>query len=287
MTYRPPPRTYFTEPTVIRRDQALLSLWGDETSGQVSDWFYVSSEEIHALVFALPPGGRYQHSEDYRTVYRGDVCYYVLQGELTLHNPESGEVVVAQAGEAVFFQTDAWHYGYNFGNQELKIWEVYAPPPAKGGGIAYAKTRPNLTEVRYGQDELLGRWPAAQHETQAKSSLRVIRTGDILWRLEGGKRQTQVGLFISTDFITAGRIRLLPGQVAETESHAGDEILYVLEGRLNVFVPDGGTWHEVNPGDGFYVPYGVSHRYHNVSDREVSFFFAAAPGYLPPNQPER
>ena len=37
---------------------------------------------------------------------------------MTLHNPETGEVVVAQAGETVFFQTDAWHYGYNFGSQE-------------------------------------------------------------------------------------------------------------------------------------------------------------------------
>jgi hypothetical protein len=87
MLYSPPPCTYFTEPTVIRHDQALLKLWGDETSGQVADWFYLSSEEIHALVFALPPGGRYQRSEGYRTVYAGDICYYVLQGTLTLHNP--------------------------------------------------------------------------------------------------------------------------------------------------------------------------------------------------------
>jgi hypothetical protein len=122
MIYSPPPCTYFTEPTVIPYDQALLSLWGDETSGQVAGWFCVSSEEIHALVFALPPGGRYQRSEDYQAVYVGDICYYVLQGTWTLHNPETGEVVVAEAG----------------------TWEVYAPPPAKGGGVAYAKTRPNL-----------------------------------------------------------------------------------------------------------------------------------------------
>jgi quercetin dioxygenase-like cupin family protein len=286
MTYRPPPRTHFTEPTLIRYDQAIRSLWGDEDSGQVSDWFYVSSEEIHALVFALRPGGHYRHSEQYRTVYSGDVCYYVLQGTLTLHNPETGEVQVANAGEAAFFQTDAWHHGYNFGEQELKIWEVYAPPPARGGGIAYAQTRPNLTEVRYSRDELLGRWPAAQGEA-TPHPLRVIRSPDLLWRLEGKQRQIPVALFLSTPCLTAGRVRLLPGQVSESERHAGDEILYVLEGRLNVFVPDLGRWLEAHPGDGVYLPLGVVHQYHNVSDRPAAFFFGVAPSSLPMPASER
>ena len=58
----------------------------------------MSSELIHAIVFGLPPGGAFRHSESFRTVFAADELLHVLQGMLVLANPESGEVVRAEPG---------------------------------------------------------------------------------------------------------------------------------------------------------------------------------------------
>ena len=62
--YRPSPRPNFDEATALRRADVVTYTWGDEGSGEVQDWIYVSSEKIHQLVFGLPPGGVFRHSDD-------------------------------------------------------------------------------------------------------------------------------------------------------------------------------------------------------------------------------
>ncbi len=47
MGYKPSPRPTFSEPTPIRAADAVRHVWGDEESGLVQDWIYVSSERIH------------------------------------------------------------------------------------------------------------------------------------------------------------------------------------------------------------------------------------------------
>ena len=64
------------------------------------DEVLVSSSRIHSLVFTLPAGARFRHSEQNRTVFACDEVYLVLEGTLVLTEPERGEVVRAEAGEA-------------------------------------------------------------------------------------------------------------------------------------------------------------------------------------------
>ena len=266
------PRPTFDGPATIPYAEAVRYLWGDEVSGEVSDWIYASTDLIHMLVWALPPGGRCLHSDAHRTVFGADVTYVVLQGTLALANPETGEVRVAEAGEAIFFRRDTWHHIFSHGLEQLRVVEFFAPPPSTGTSRKYAQTRPPLEEVRHANDELLGHWPFEPPEP----TLHHRTAADTLWRRDG---DALVGITVSSEHLTVGTISVLPGQHSAIEEHGGDETLYVLEGVLNVRAERAGTvsWHEIHPGDGFYCPAGTSHRYSNIGAGVVKAAFGVAP----------
>ena len=284
MGYSPSPRPTFSGPAHIPYDQVTRHLWGDELAGEVADWIYVSSDKIHQLIFGLSPGGAFRHSEQFRTIFAADEVLYVLSGLLVLSNPETGEIHRAQPGEAIFFRRDTWHHAFNHSAEPLRVLEIFAPPPSQGTSGAYARTKPNLTNPKYTQEHWLGHWPMAQAEARQSFTMQVLREQDMLWRLEGDCQQLLVGLLASTEHLTVGKIYLLPGQKSNVQVHGGDESLYLLEGTLNVRVPenDGQRWFELTPRDGFYIPQGTPHQYYNISDQPVSLVFGVAPGYEEP-----
>jgi quercetin dioxygenase-like cupin family protein len=277
------PRPTFDRPTYIPYEQVTRHVWGDDVSGRVIDWIYVSSGKIHQLVFSMPFGGHFRHSDKHRTIFAADELYYVLSGTFVMTNPETGEVHRLNAGEAAFFRRDTWHHGFNYGAEPLRVLEFFAPPPSQGTSSAYAKTKPNLSEFRYTQDQWIGKWPMAQAEAEKAFGMKVLRDSDILWRMEGREKQTLTGLLVSTDQLTAGKVFLLPGQQTEIEVHGGDECLYLLEGNLTLCIdaPDASPWFELKPGDGFYLPQGTPHQYRNISDKPIVVLFGVAPSYLP------
>jgi quercetin dioxygenase-like cupin family protein len=278
------PRPTFDGPAHIPVESVTRHLWGDTISGEVADWIYVSSNKVHQIIFGLPPGGAFRHSEDYRTIFAADEVLYVLSGVMVLCNPATGEVHRVNPGEAAFFRRDTWHHAFNYSAEPLRVLEMFAPPPAQGTSSAYARSQPNLTHSRYSLEQWMGRWPLAQPEAEREFSLRVLRAADVLWRLEGAQQQMLVGILAATEHLTVGQVQLLAGRQSDVHCHAGDESLYLLEGTLNVRVPDNGgqRWFELKPGDGFYVPEGVPHQYYNITDRPANFLFAVAPGYSPP-----
>lgn len=282
MGYAPSPRPTFDGPAHIPYSSVTRHLWGDPVSGEVADWIYVSSDRIHQLVFGLLPGKMFKHSEAYRTIFAADVVYYVLSGKLVIANPATGEVQRALPGEAAFFRRDTWHHALNDSTEPLRVLELFAPPPATGASGAYARQQPFLQTARYTQDEWIERWPAAQEEARREATLRVLREADVLWRLEGREHPTPVGILVSTEHLTAGKLCLLPGQQTDVHSHGGDESLYVVEGILHLRVPEhaGGRWFELGPGDGFYVPKGEPHQYYNIGAQPATAVFGVAPRYL-------
>lgn len=283
MGYSSSPRPTFDGPAHIPYEAATRHLWGDVAAGEVADWIYVSSDKIHQLLFGVSSGRAFQHSEAYRTIFAADEVLYVLEGEMLLANPETGEAHRVRPGEAAFFRRDTWHHAFSTGTQPLRVLEFLAPPPSQGTTGAYARSQPNLTENRYTQNQWLGHWPMAHAEVLAGHTIRVLRETDVMWRLEGREQPIAVALWASTDQLTVGTIRLLPGQHTELHAHGGDEGLYLLEGTLNVRVPDnnGQRWFELQPRDGFYVPQGTPHQYYNVSGAPVHLIFGVAPRYLP------
>jgi quercetin dioxygenase-like cupin family protein len=272
MTYRPSPRPTFDRPTLIRYGEVTRHLWGDAGSGLVDDWIYVSSGQIHQLVFGLAPGAAFRHSPEYRTIFAADEVLYVLEGEFACANPETGEVHRANVGEAIAFGRDTWHHGFNVGTAPVRVLEFFAPPPAKGTSGAYARTKPYLDQSRYRRE------PGAP-----ASTMRVLREVDLTWRLEGPDQGVLTGIFAQTSELTVGRTRVLPGRNGDVERHGGDESLYVLSGTLNILVPeaDGQKWFELQPRDGFYLPEGVDHQYFCMGGEPVEFIFGVAPSLTP------
>jgi mannose-6-phosphate isomerase-like protein (cupin superfamily) len=273
-------------PGAVPASKAVLKLWGDDEAGRVSDRIFVSNERIQLMVFSMPPGGRFGHSEAARTAMGADELYVVLRGTLVLANPETGEVHRVDEGEAIAFGKDTWHHGFNRGTGTLEVLEFFAPPPATGSSQAYARTRPFLASSRYVRDEWLERWgPGADGSRAADTQHPVER---VLWRLEGADDPVLVGVYLSTPELTAGSVEVMPGQRSDAIARGGDEAGYVVEGTLSLFLPDGphpdgpgNAWFEVGPGDAWFVPAGVPRRYFNMTGEPVRAFFGVAPRYLP------
>jgi quercetin dioxygenase-like cupin family protein len=201
---------------------------------------------------------------------------------MVIVNPETGEVHRVQPGEAAFFRRDTWHHAFNYSKDALRVLEFFAPPPSQGTSGAYARTKPLLTDNRYGIDAALGRWPLQRAEIERVFTIAMVRDPDLLWRYEGEQNQVLVGLLCSTEHLTVGKVLLLPGQRSDSFTHPGDKSLYVVQGMLNVLCPaksEGQKWFELKPQDGFYLPAGVPHQFHNITDQPVELIFGVAPAY--------
>jgi quercetin dioxygenase-like cupin family protein len=271
------PRPTFDGPALIRRADVTRHVWGDPAAGEVFDWIYASTEKVHMLVFGLPPGTGFRHSEDYRTIFAADELLHVLEGVLVIADPERGEVERAGAGESVFFRRDTWHHAFALGPEPLRVLELFAPPPAAGASSAYAREQPYLEASRYADDALLGGWPGAR---PAEPRLRVLRPADILWRRDLG---VLCGILISTEHLTVATLELGPGEAAAAHEHGGDEVVMALEGPLWVRAWYQGGVHvfELEPEDVCYLPEGSRHEYRNAGGATARAICGIAPRYLP------
>jgi len=282
-----------SQPRKIELGQATTVVWGDDSAGRASDWFYEYPDDlIHANLFATAPGERWVDSEaaGFKPLYARHEVYFVVEGSLVLSNPATGEVHPVSAGDAVFLPAHTWHHGFNFGSTAaviLSLWNPMlgeaAPAPAAGAESVAA---------RYGQDEFLGRWPAARAEAHAKSRMEVIREDDYLWRLEGERQEVLVGIVASTAQLTAGKVYVPAARRGAVHSHPGDEFVYLEHGAIQIEFPSlvyerasqPGTQYtrriELNAvGECCYIPQGLEHRYANVTGAPARCIFGVAPHY--------
>ena len=232
MAYKPSPRPVFDGPAPIPYGSVTRHIWGDVAAGQVDDWIYVSSEKIHQLVFGLPPGDGFRHSESFRTVFGADEVLTVLMGTMVIANPENGEVHLVHMGQSVFFQKDTWHHAFAWGDQELRVPEYFAPPPSTGSSGKSAATRPYVADFKCERAKLIGHWPADRAGAEARATIKVLREADRLWSLDRTDPRVLTGITASTDPLTAGSVRLSPGGRSEAMAHGEAAGLYVLSGAF-------------------------------------------------------
>ncbi len=281
--YRPSPRPTFDVATPLLRKDVVRYTWGDDESGEVLDWIYVSSASVHQLVFGLSAGSSFRHSDQFRTIFRADEVLYVLTGTMMISNPVSGEAQRVEAGQGVFFRRDTWHHAYAIGDQPLRVLEFFAPPPSSGASGSYARSLSLLTDSKLNDETMVGTLVPGQPSATAPGVFTVIRSSDVSWRLEEGHPSpVPVGLYASTEHLTVGSVDLAPGQRSAWRTHEGDLCGYVLEGTLGVGVegPDARRWFELEPGDGWYVPQGVPYRL-LAHEGATQAMFAVAPNYAP------
>ena len=278
-------RTFAREPMLVRQWEATRFLWGDPESGQVSDLIYGRGERISGVIFTLGPGHWFGASKAWKPLYDQHRFYYLVQGSLAVHDPESGEVAVASPGQAITWRGARYHFGYNVGDDEAVVLDWFAPPD-RGLDVPEIATMPakrELAEVRGGSYELLGAWPDRRPEILAR---RLCDGGPVtvdgeaaLHFVQGSRKPLLVSVLSSSSQLTAGRFRLAAGTHSEPEKHPGDEVVYALSGRLHVHLPERGVWFELNRLDCLYLPEGTVHEYWSYGADSVTAVFCVAPSY--------
>jgi quercetin dioxygenase-like cupin family protein len=155
----------------------------------------------------------------------------------------------------VFFGRDTWHHAFAHGGEPLHVLELLAPPPASGSTGAYSRTRPYLEHPVYARE-------GDADSGSTRNTLRVLRDEDIVWRRDLGVLS---GTVAETSRLTVLTIEINPGESSAWHTHAGDELLYVLDGRLWVRAADGDTTYvfELGQDDACLLPAGCDHEYRN------------------------
>lgn len=254
-------------------------LWGDDESGHIVDWYYLASDQLLVSLYTIPPGGSYGHSETHKSFYAADECYYVLRGETTLHDPETGEVHTVRAGEALHFRAGTWHHGYNFGREAVEILVAFAPlPPDITDAARISALATPLEAIRGGRDQYLGGWPWNAAEARAAERIKVLRRADWLESIHGTRQPVRVERFVATDKLTMGKVDLPPGIVTDPAEAPGDIVGVVTDGWAGITWSGRPEWLEMQRWDGCLIPAGTSYRLLNVSDGPATFVFGAAPG---------
>jgi mannose-6-phosphate isomerase-like protein (cupin superfamily) len=277
--YTPSPRPVFDRPTLITAATVTRHIWGDDEAHQVADWIYASTERIHALVFGLAPGGRFLHSPEFRTVFGADEVFTVLRGTMILANPETGEVQPVSPGSSIAFGPDTWHHAFAHGSEQLRVLELFAPPPSTGSSGQYARSRPFLEAARYADDRVVGSWPAAASEPGRQSTLRLLDPSHAHYRLAG---DALVGLLWSTDHLTVATLSLAPGGASSVQRRGGDEVVFGLSGVVHVraWYRDEAFVFEVRAEEACFLPEGSEHEYRNFSRSTATAIVGVAPRFL-------
>ena len=135
-----------------------------------------------------------------------------------------------------------------------------------------------------------GKWPV--DPAQARHDLELVKISRDDWKhlIHGEKEHVHVSVMLSTDYAQVGHIRLYPGSHSELENHAGDEVIYMLKGKmairvvttsdLEVDAANANRQHfELCQGEGFLIPEGFVHQYVNLTDEESVFFFGIGPDF--------
>lgn len=278
-TYAPSPRPTFDRPTHITPATVTRHIWGDDQALPVADWIYASTDRIHAMVFGLAPRGRFLHSPEFRTVFGADEVFTVLRGQMILANPETGEVQLVETGESVAFGPDTWHHAFAHGSDELRVLELFAPPPSTGSSGPYARSRPYLEVATYADDTVLGNWTGAASQSSRKT-LRLIDRHDVHYRMSG---DALIGLLSSTEQLTVANLSLSPGAASSIERRGGDEVVFGVSGTMHVRAwHDGHTYvFELGPSEACFLPIGTQHEYRNYSGSTASALLGVAPHFLP------
>jgi quercetin dioxygenase-like cupin family protein len=277
--------TPFDKAKVVRFGEATRFLWGDDVSGQVADVIYGRNERIGALTFRLRPGGFFRSSDTWKSYFDQHRYYFVVEGDLTIHDPESGEVAVARKGEVIHWRGAKWHFGYNFTSEETIVLDWYAPQerPPHVTEVEFGRTKPKFEEGRPGRIELLGQWPDAlttsRHDAHKTGGVSTITKTDALHFVHGERFPVRESLFVSSSALTAGTVTLMAAARSDDRVHPSDKVIFNLQGRLHVYLPKSFDWFELNEQDVLYIPPNVPHQYWNYSSDSLSFAFMVVPSY--------
>lgn len=276
------------EPRLVRKFEATRSLWGDHESGVAADIDYGRGELLSAVLLTLGPGRWFRSSDRWRAVPPNEEhrFWFVVEGKVAMHDPETGDVAVAGPGEGITWRGMRYHFAYNLGDEEAVVIDWFAPsdriPGVSEDDQAKAK-RPLDGPIVGARQDLLAAWPdrrAEAIETAARvGSPLTVPPGSALQTIQGHERPMLVSIFTAGPKLTGGTFELRGGTSSDVEEHAGAEVVFATAGRLNVFLPRTRDWFELNRYDCLYIPPDTPHEYWSYGAERAVGVFCVAPCY--------
>ena len=111
-------------PCVLKQKELMQFLYTEEAP-ETSDlnWLVASTDSMTVGEYQLAPGTHFYPAD----VHAGDEIYYVLKGQVTMFQPEKGQVIVVDEGQGILMPKGCPHIGYNFGECEARMLYVIAP----------------------------------------------------------------------------------------------------------------------------------------------------------------
>lgn len=286
----------------ISEDMYVSFLYGFETT-QVENQVFASTDKVFMAEWVLPPGNHYEPAGLH---LHGDECYYLLEGEATAFNAETGETFVFRAGDAMLIPQSTRHQIYNMTNERIvaiacvapKIWvddgmgtiipqvecpRFYKGPEEPACGEPYS---PYVLPKLKRSIDSIGSWPAPGPELRKSKQLTIITPENQLALLHGKERHILFSFVVSNDYMHLAILSVPVSGVSEFETHDGDEVINVLEGELCVRISaseeersDDATYPHIrlNAREKMLIPTGVRHQYLNFTNEVVKAYVAIAP----------
>lgn len=289
-------------PCKIAEEMYVPHLYGVEGT-QVGCYLFISTDKVSMGDWILPPGSHYAPAGLH--LY-GDECYYLLQGEATAFNAETGETFLFGAEDAMLIPQATRHQIFNMTKERIvaltalapKIWvddgmgtiipQVASPRFYKGPEEPTYERAPlasSFPRLKQSIDSL-GSWPAPGPELRKAKQLTIIRPEDQLALIHGKERHVLFSFIVSNDYLHLAILKVPVAGISELERHQGDEGVHILEGELCVRIPTSEEerkdnavypYTKLKAGETMLIPEGVKHQYLNFTNGVVKAFVAIAP----------
>ena len=216
------------------------------------------------------PTASSRHSPDHRTVFGADELLYVLEGRDGDRQPRDGRgAATYEAGESVFLPTATpGTTRSRTATTQLRVLELFAPPPATGSSGAYSRTQPYLDgrSLRRRQSAARGSSQSTAQPT-GHDAARSLERRDAVWRRDLGVLVGPAREHRGTS--RPGLLEVDPGQSGRAALRMrGDESSMSPQGGRSTCAP--GTAREVprvrapsSEDDAWLVPSGCEHEYRN------------------------
>lgn len=283
------------QPMRIGREQVGYFTYPDIEYLETSDLntLFISTDKLTLGYYELAPGAQFSPPDH----HPGDECYYLLEGELTEVNCDSGQACCLQKGDALLIPNGAPHGGYNFGTKKMKAVFALSPNMVKPGTQTFPTDLEGKWRVLNGQQEhqfikypskeekrcigtidCLGNWPVKDQEyREAPKYLHVARENDKLCVINGYTHPYLMKFSFSTKFINFGEF-IIPcggnGRITDPESHKGQTAIYVVSGYLGVIITETRETFKIHPDEVMYIPQNCEYQMMNYEAEPVHAIFA-------------
>jgi quercetin dioxygenase-like cupin family protein len=271
---QPFPRGSKRVATVIRKEDSVFQAWAPAPGNMTPSWTYVSTPLINCGTFIVPAGGWFDAGD-----HPNPEPYYILEGTLHLSNPDTSDVIELHAGDASNIPAQAFHHGYNFGEEDcLILWWVPGEmhtdlfkQKAQDGTLLelgwYERSAVVLNgphdrnEGFESRIDQLAQWP----NDAAKTDVDMVRIDRRRWlHLLHGDNPREAALksfFYADDTIRCGELVLPRNRSAQSDSLPWEQVLYVTQGTIGVNMEGSAVTLKAEPGDAIFIPANERHTF--------------------------